>query len=566
MHQPRQLTPEPATDTQSRNAISLAKELIRSYHLTDLHSTLEAAERLRTNQFLNVAIFGRFKAGKSSFLNNLLGRPVLPVGVVPVTSVVTEISYGPEDSACVIYQRGRDPEQVSIADIPTFVSESGNPGNLFGVERVCVSLPEMVPFKGLRLVDTPGLESNLTHNTEASLAWSPNTDLALVAVGVDPPLTQQDVALIKRLQRFTPNISLLLTKMDLLSPLEQQEILAFVTAQLRNTFSVEIPVFPYSVKPGFEDLRKRCVNHWLMEAVRSHQEARSGALARKLLSLLTSALGYLQLALKSAEATESDRERLRSKVLGPGQSISDLHLHIQFIAARAVARTRPLIERQLQEQAQFQIQRSLQDRLALALPTWRGSFAKTLSQFRIWLAKEMSRELAAASDRNLQAFLEPLREPQRLSQHVIQSFRDKLSDEVQRVFGVTLRTTEPELEIKLPHSPDVSIGKVLNHDWTLIFALIPMSLVRSLVERQFSERVESEVFKNLSRLTSQWEDILSAAIRTSEAEAHRRVDELVSTVRRLLSSSDAGQIEAIRGHLQQLQSELERLAAPKAPA
>jgi hypothetical protein len=63
---------------------------------------------------------------------------------------------------------------------------------------------------------------------------------------------------------------------------------------------------------------------------------------------------------------------------------------LALISSRAISRTRPLIERQFQEQAQLQIQRSLQAKLAAVLPTWRGSFAKTLSQFRAWLSEELS--------------------------------------------------------------------------------------------------------------------------------------------------------------------------------
>jgi GTP-binding protein EngB required for normal cell division len=557
---------EAALNAQEKSAISLAKQLIRSYHLADLQPTLDAAERLTSHRFLNVAVFGRFKAGKSSFLNNLLDRPVLPVGVVPVTSVVTEICHGPRESAQVIYQKRAEFEVVPISEIGTYISEPRNPRNVLGVERVRVFLPEMAPYKGLRLIDTPGLESSLIHNTETSLAWSPNTDLALVAIGVDPPLTQQDVALIARLRRFTPNVSILLTKMDLLNSSEQQEILEFVLSQLRTSFSADVRVFPYSVKPGYEEMRDRGVKPWLLEFTESHQEAHSAALARKLHTLLTSAGDYLQLSLKSAEAKETDRQLLCSKVLGDGQSSADLNLHVRLIAARAVARTRPLIESHLRKYVHSQLQKTLEERLAAALPNWPGSLGKTLGQFRQWLAGEMSEELAVASARESAAFLAPWLDAQRLSQSVIQSFRDKLSEEVLRVFGLALRTTETEIDIKPPSAPDVSISKVFNHDWELIFALVPMSLVRSMVERQLMERVEGEVFKNLSRLTSQWEEIVCGAIQSTEQEAHRRIEELVTTVRRLLSSDDAGQADAIRGHLRQLQVEIDRLGTRKEPA
>jgi GTP-binding protein EngB required for normal cell division len=566
MHESRCVAHETTTSTQDENAISLARELIRSYQLTDLRPTLEAAERLAKSRFLNVAVFGRFKAGKSSFLNNLLGRPILPVGVVPVTSVVTEICYGPQDSATVVCQGNANSEEVPVEEIGTYISESRNQGNVLRVERVRVAVPEMAPYQGLRLVDTPGLESNLAHNTDTSLIWSPNTDLALVAVGVDPPLTQQDIALIERLRRFTPNVSVLLTKMDLFSSEEQQEILEFVNGQLRARFGADVHLFPYSVKAGYEQLRERLVTHFLCGSLGSFQEARFAALARKLRTLLTSAGDYLQLALKSAEAKASDQEHLRSQVLGSGQSRADLHLHIQLVAGRAVAGTRPLIERHLREQVQFPLQKTLQDRLTLALPHWRGSFADTLAQFRRWLAKEMTEEVAAVSAQGNDAFLEPLRDAQRLFQGAIQSFRDKLSEESQRVYGLALRTTETEIAVKPPRAPDVSISKVFNHDWELVFALIPMFLVRGTIERHLSERVESEVFKNLSRLTSQWQEIVCGAVRSSEQEAHRRVEELVSTVQYLLSSEDDGRTEAIRSHIQQLEIEIARLATRKAPA
>ncbi len=566
MHESRCVAHEAALHTQEESAISLARQLIRCHHLTDLQPTLDAAERLTNNRFLNVAVFGRFKAGKSSFLNNLLGRPVLPIGVVPVTSVVTELCHGRRESAQVIYQKRAEPEEVPIGEIATFISESRNPRNMLGVARVRVFLPEMAPYKGLRLIDTPGLESSLIHNTETSLAWSPNTDLALVAIGVDPPLTQHDVFLIERLRRFTPNVSILLTKMDLLTAAEQREILDFVSSQLGARFSADVRVFPYSVKAGYEEMRDRGVKQWLLEFTESHQEARSGALSRKLYTLLTSAGDYLQLALKSAEAKETDRQLLCSKVLDDGQSYADLNLHVQLIAARAVARTRPLIENHLRKHLHSRLQKTLEERLAVALPNWQGSLAKTLGQFRLWLAREMSEELAAASARESSTFLEPLQDAQRLSQGVIQSFRDKLSDEVLRVFGLTLRTTETEIDIMPPGTPDVSISKVFNHEWGLIFSLVPMSLVRSMVERQLMERVEDEVFKNLSRLTSQWDKIVCGAIRSVEQEAHRRIEELVTTVRRLLSSEAAAQSETIRDHLRQLQPEIARLGKRKEPA
>ena len=81
------------------------------------------------------------------------------------------------------------------------------PENYKRVATIRVELPSLARFPGLIFVDTPGLESVLAHNTEASLSWLPNVGLALVAVSVDPPLSQQDIELLKNLYRYTPNVS-----------------------------------------------------------------------------------------------------------------------------------------------------------------------------------------------------------------------------------------------------------------------------------------------------------------------------------------------------------------------
>jgi hypothetical protein len=52
--------------------------------------------------------------------------------------------------------------------------------------------------------------------------------LALLAAGVDPPLPQHDVELIRSLSRYTPNISLLRTEVDVLSADERVQVQAFV--------------------------------------------------------------------------------------------------------------------------------------------------------------------------------------------------------------------------------------------------------------------------------------------------------------------------------------------------
>ncbi len=538
--------------SKEKRALALANEIIERFGLSDLRSLFHSVQRQQHKRQLNVAIFGRFKAGKSSFLNQIIGRPLLPVGVVPVTSVVTEISYGPEEAAELVLRDGRCVPDIPLSSISQYISESENPENAKGIESVRVFLPALARFPELRFIDTPGLESIHTHSTEASLSWSPNADLALVTVGVDPPLAQHDISLIARLFDLTPRVSVLLTKVDLLDEPGQQEVLRFVETQLRVRFSSPVPVFPFSIKPGFENLRDHFEREFLQEALSSFHAQREAVLARKLQTLLRSTEDYLQLALKSAEVLDADREHLRSQVLGRDRSMADQKLQLHLLAHHAAVRSRSAIEAHLERTARVQLQRHLANRLSEVCPIWRGSFARTLAQFESWLRAELTAELAALSASEGIALLEPLRELEGQCRGNLQSFRNQLSERVQRVYGMPLRTDETEIEVDPPQSPDISVGRVFDHNWELISWLIPMPLARRAVTRRFVQKIESEVYKNLSRLTSQWEEAVVAAVHSTEQEAQRRLEELMLTVQRLLSTEESESRASIDSYVSEI--------------
>ena len=108
----------------------------------------------------------------------------------------------------------------------------------------------------------------------------------LVAVGVDQPLSRHDIELIRTLSRFTPSISLLVTKVDVWSESELSEVREFVPQQLTRSGNNSVTVLPYSVRPGFERLRGE-LKHSLLSLVSGEAGEQLGAiLLHKLNSLL----------------------------------------------------------------------------------------------------------------------------------------------------------------------------------------------------------------------------------------------------------------------------------------
>lgn len=101
-----------------------------------------------------------------------MGRDLLPVAVIPITSVVTEMAWASDDFAEVRFLDGRV-QRVELEQLGDYVTETNNPQNVKRVSGVSLHLPDLARYQGLRFVDTPGLESAFVHNTGTSLGWAP---------------------------------------------------------------------------------------------------------------------------------------------------------------------------------------------------------------------------------------------------------------------------------------------------------------------------------------------------------------------------------------------------------
>jgi GTP-binding protein EngB required for normal cell division len=539
-----------------QDVLGTVEDLCKRHGISALEDYLESCRSFAAEKTLNIAVLGRFKAGKSSFLNHLLGRPLLPIGVIPVTSAVTEIQWGASERGEVLFTDGRR-LTAAVDQIGDFISESRNPENSKHVARVRVELPSMDRYPGIRFVDTPGLESVLEHNTDASMEWLPNVGLALVAVAVDPPLTQQDIELIRNLSRYTPNISILLTKVDVLDENERVQVEEFVRRQLARYWNDAVPVFPYSVRPGFEHLRAEFEGRLLSQAQADAGGQRAAILRHKLDSLLTECCGYLNVALKAADVADSERDELRLRILGQKESLNDTRMALRLIVRHATASTRSAFEGFLRND-ELPLRQRLLSGLDLEFPSWTRSLRFTAGKFDSWMRDSLTREMGDLSKNHRNEFVEPLRRVSRQLSQSLQDFRNRLSERVLETLGVPLRTTEVELPGEDPGSPDVRVGRIFDHNWELLSWLIPMALVRGAVLKHLHRMTQELVYTNLSRLASQWAEVVNASLLAFEKESIRRLDGLIGTIEKLLESAGQ-QAPLIRRDIEHLEGLRRRL-------
>lgn len=179
-----------------------------------------------------VACVGQFKRGKSTLLDAFVGEQILPTGVVPVTTVPTVLRYGDTRTARVLIDtRWRI---IRPEDLAQYVSEELNPENSKQVAGVEVFLPSALLASGMCLVDTPGIGSVFSGNTETTNEFIPQIDAAILVVGADPPISGEELALIEAVAVNVDEILIVLNKIDRVSATERHQASEFASKVLER--------------------------------------------------------------------------------------------------------------------------------------------------------------------------------------------------------------------------------------------------------------------------------------------------------------------------------------------
>ncbi len=542
----------------AQEGLRQARSACDRMQILTLNRRIEACERLLVeNPLIDVAILGQFKAGKSSFVNSLVGQDVLPVGVIPVTTVITRLRFGERERAVISFYDGKT-EEIPVARLDEFTSEAKNPSNEKNVETVDIELPVLADYAGLRLVDTPGLGSVFKAHMEVSANWLPEVGAAILAVSADRPLSENDLQLIRELTQYTPRIILLLTKADLLSPSQQEEVVRFFENTLKRELNRKFPLFLYSTRTETDTFRHRLeVELFFKLAVNRDFEFRK-ILQHKTHSVLRGCLGYLDVALKTSLQADEDRESLRRQILDEKVSFESMREQLFFIARGNQKQTRIFIMNILQGLMK-PLWGDVMQRLQAEMKAWHGNLWQLTRRYEQWVADTMTEEMRLISRKEHRHFYGTLKKAHAGLSRSLEAFRVILSGNVQKVLGVSLAEAEWDIKIAEPDQPDIRTFRASNYNLDLIWFLIPMFLFRRSFEKRFLEKIPWEVETNINRLAAQWEERINAAIEGMHKQAVQYVRDETATIESLLSSA-RGRTGDIREMIAGLQAISERLA------
>ena len=113
---------------------------------------------------IEIAIVGQFSSGKSTFLNALLSKDILPTGITPVTSKVTYINYGERYEMKVTYLSGKE-VFLPINEMESYLDQRKS--TIKDIKYLTLYAP-LELLKTISLVDTPGLNSQSHSDTQTT--------------------------------------------------------------------------------------------------------------------------------------------------------------------------------------------------------------------------------------------------------------------------------------------------------------------------------------------------------------------------------------------------------------
>jgi GTP-binding protein EngB required for normal cell division len=226
--------------------------------LRNFESSAEDADTLRqVTQALHepflLVIAGEFNAGKSAFINALIGEPVLVEGVTPTTAHVTLLRHGESEA-----RRLR----------PDGIEEIYHPAAF---------------LRDVAIVDTPGTNAVLRHHEQLTSEFVPRSDFILFVTSSDRPFTESERAFLQRIRDWGKKVVLVLNKVDLLRSTDDlAEVTGFVRQHATALLGSAPELFPISARLALQARKAGSGD----EGVHLWESSRLGALRDYLLATL----------------------------------------------------------------------------------------------------------------------------------------------------------------------------------------------------------------------------------------------------------------------------------------
>lgn len=252
-------TPDEATariETARRAALELLDGQARRCAEWELPARPPAAESARQKLAANayqVLVAGEAKRGKSSFVNALVGRDLLPTDVDVATCQVFRVRAADRPAYRLRFEDDTTRE-IAAEELARYGSQgtadrAGTPVLENVLRWVEVDLPVRFLPPGVALLDTPGLGSLYAGHAEVTNRFVPHADAVVFVLDSGQPVTRPELEFLADILKVTRNVFFVQTKIDAHRRQEWEAVLKRNQQLLAERFGAELPaarVWPFS--------------------------------------------------------------------------------------------------------------------------------------------------------------------------------------------------------------------------------------------------------------------------------------------------------------------------------
>jgi GTP-binding protein EngB required for normal cell division len=188
-----------------------------------------------------IPLLGTFNAGKSSLLNALLQKEILPQNIVPETTIACELHYG-VDEKLVAFQKNGEPKEFRIEDISMI-----SPKEYTHIE-IYQNSPILKELNNIVLVDMPGLDSAIAEHNQAIVNYIKQGVYYIVLAEVEFGLKESVLNFLYELNAYEIDFSILVSKIDHKLPEDVELVQQNVKAVAKNITGKDVMVGKVSTK------------------------------------------------------------------------------------------------------------------------------------------------------------------------------------------------------------------------------------------------------------------------------------------------------------------------------
>jgi len=182
------------------------------------HNTLKQSIQQLDELFLLVVV-GEFNAGKSAFINALLGQSVLKEGVTPTTAQVNILKFGETTSRQVL-----EPHLHALTE-PLDI------------------------LRQINIVDTPGTNAIIQKHQTITEEFVPRSDLVLFITSADRPFTESERRFLTQIKEWGKKVVIVINKIDILeAEADIRQVVDFVAENARHLLGTHAEIFPVSAR------------------------------------------------------------------------------------------------------------------------------------------------------------------------------------------------------------------------------------------------------------------------------------------------------------------------------